>query len=170
MPLAGAVLAKFAGPAQAQASADTEWRFYAGEAANTRYSPLDQINADNFGKLELAWRFKPDSLGPRPEYFYETTPLLINGILYTTAGTRRDVVALDASNGEMIWMYGMNEGERGREAPRQYSGHGVSYWSHGDDARIIYVTPGYHMIALDARTGVPVKGFGDRRHGGLEEE
>jgi quinoprotein glucose dehydrogenase len=162
-PLLGPLLAPLAGSAaraQAAAPADTEWRAYGGNLASTRYAPLDQINAGNFSKLELAWRFKPDMLGPRPEYVFETTPLLIKGILYTTAGSRRDVVALDASNGEMIWMHGENEGERGRDAPRQYSGHGVSYWTDGKEARIIYVTPGYRMIALDARTGMPVKSFG----------
>jgi quinoprotein glucose dehydrogenase len=161
LPLLGPLLASSAARAQASAaSGDTEWRAYAGNLASTRYAPLDQINGENFSKLELAWRFKPDMLGARPEYVWETTPLLINGILYTTAGTRRDVVALDASNGEMIWMYGMNEGDRGHYAPRQFSGHGVAYWSNGKEARIIYITPGYRMVALDARTGIPVKSFG----------
>ena len=104
-PLLGPLLAPLAGNAaraQGAAAPDTEWRSYGGNLASTRYSPLAQINAGNFSKLELAWRFKPDMLGPRPEYVFETTPLLIKGILYTTAGSRRDVVALDASNGEMI--------------------------------------------------------------------
>jgi len=160
LPLAGTLLAKVGTRAQAQ-QADTEWRNYGGDLASTRYVPLDQIGADNFNKLEVAWRFKPDMLGPRPEYVFESTPLVIKGILYTTAGSRRDVVALDASNGEMLWMHSVNEGERGRHAPRQYSGHGVAYWTDGREDRIIYVTPGYQMIALDANTGIPVKGFGD---------
>src|ERR1700678_3694311 len=84
--------------------ANTEWRHYGGDLANRRYAPLDQINADNFNTLQVAWRFKPDALGSRPEYQYETTPLLINGRLYTTAGSRRDVVALDPSNGEVLWL------------------------------------------------------------------
>ena len=142
-------------------AADTEWRNYAGDLANTRYAPLDQINADNFSKLEVAWRFKTDQLGPRPEYVYEGTPLVIAGRLYCTAGSRRAVVCLDAATGEMRWMHAMDEGARGRNAPRQYSGHGVSYWSDGKkDHRILYVTPGYRLVALDALTGVPVKSFG----------
>src|SRR5262245_28873697 len=72
-----------------------EWRSYGGDVGNTRYSALDQINADNFGKLEVAWRFKADNLGPRPEYQFQSTPLMVNGVLYSTAGTRRAVVALD---------------------------------------------------------------------------
>ena len=163
LPLVGAVLARNSAGAQTagrSAVADTDWRYYAGNAASTRYAPLDQINASNFNSLEVAWRFKPDSLGPRPEYQYEATPLVIKGRLYTVAGSRRAVVCLDASNGEMIWMHSENEGARGQNAPRQYSGHGVAYWSDGKEERIIYVTPGYRMIALDARTGVPVKSFG----------
>src|SRR5919204_3803743 len=139
-----------------------EWRTYGADLANTRYAPLDQINASNFSKLELAWRFKTDSLGPRPEFQFETRPLMVGGILYSTAGTRRAVVALDAATGEMIWMHSEREGARGAAAPRQLSGRGLAYWSDGaGDARILYVTPGYRLIALDAKTGVPVAGFGE---------
>ena len=88
-------------------------RTYGGDLGNTRYSPLDQINASNFDKLQVAWRFKTDNLGPRPEYNLEATPLMVNGVLYSTAGTRRDVVALDAATGEMLWVHGENEGKRG---------------------------------------------------------
>ena len=68
---------------------DTEWRYYAADQANTRYSPLDQINAANFNDLEIAWSFKTDALGARKEYQFEATPLLIKGRLFTTAGARR---------------------------------------------------------------------------------
>ena len=81
---------------QPQAPPAGEWRSYAGDLRNHHYSPLDQINAGNFTTLEVAWRFKTDSLGPRPEYKLEGTPLVVGGMLYTTAGTRRAVVALDA--------------------------------------------------------------------------
>src|ERR1019366_6635661 len=84
-----------------------------------------------------------------------------NGTIYTTAGTRRSVVALDARTGEVQWVYAMHEGNRAAVAPRQLSGRGVSYWSdgHGDD-RVIYVTTGYRLIALNAHTGQPIPGFG----------
>jgi quinoprotein glucose dehydrogenase len=137
-----------------------EWRTYGGDLASTRYSPLDQITRDNFSKLEVAWRFKTDSLGPRPEFNFQSTPLMVSGVVYTTAGTRRAVVALDAATGEMLWMHSEHEGKRGEAAPRQLSGRGLAYWSDGREARIIYVTPGYRMLALDARTGAPVPGFG----------
>ncbi len=139
-----------------------EWRHYGGDIGNTRYSPLDQINATNFSKLELAWRFKTDSLGPRPEYQFEGTPLMAGGLVYSTGGTRRAVVALDAATGEMVWMHSEREGTRGANAPRQLSGRGLAYWTDGaNDSRVLYVTPGYRLIALDAKTGIPVAGFGD---------
>jgi quinoprotein glucose dehydrogenase len=140
-----------------------EWRTYGADLASTRYSPLDQINAGNFKNLEVAWRFKTDNLGPRPEFNLESTPLVANGVLYTTAGTRRAVVALDAGTGEMKWVFSLDEGKRGEAAPRRLSGRGLSYWTDGPggkDERIIYVTPGYLMIALDAATGRPVPTFG----------
>ena len=137
-----------------------EWKTYGADLANTRYSPLDQITAGNFGKLQVAWRFKADNMGPTPEYNFEVTPLMANGVVYLLAGTRRAAMALDAVTGEMLWMHSINEGPRGQAAPRQLSGRGLAYWSDGASARIIYVTPGYQMVALDAKTGVPVQGFG----------
>src|SRR5436189_6430866 len=90
----------------APADHDTEWPTYGADLANSKYRPLDQINAANFSKLEVAWRFKTDSLGNRPEYKLEGTPLMINGVLYATGGTRRAAFALDASTGELIWIHG----------------------------------------------------------------
>ena len=78
----------------------------------SKYSPLAQIDASNFGKLEVAWRFKTDALGPRPEYKLEGTPLAVNGVLYTTAGTRRSVIALDGRTGELMWAHSLREGKR----------------------------------------------------------
>jgi quinoprotein glucose dehydrogenase len=142
--------------------AGAEWTTYGGDLASTRYSPLDQITKDNFNKLEIAWRFKTDAMGPRPEFNFQVTPLMVDGVVYSTAGTRRAVVALDAVTGEMKWMHSENEGKRGESAPRLLSGRGLAYWpgSGGQGARIVYVTPGYQMVALDAKTGIPAAGFG----------
>ena len=148
------------GAATQDAAAVGEWRTYGGDLRSTRYAPLDQIDEDNFSRLEVAWRFKTDALGPRPEFNFQSTPLMVGGVIYTTAGTRRAAVALDAATGEMLWMHSENEGPRGESAPRQLSGRGLAYWSDGQDARIVYVTPGYQMVALDARTGIRVPGFG----------
>jgi quinoprotein glucose dehydrogenase len=137
-----------------------EWPTYGGDLGNTRYAPLDQINAENFSKLEIAWRFKTDNLGPRPEFKLESTPLMVNGRLFSTGGTRRAVVALDAATGELLWMHSQDEGARGQAAPRQLSGRGLAYWSEGKEERILYVTPGYRLVSLDARTGQLIAAFG----------
>jgi quinoprotein glucose dehydrogenase len=138
-----------------------EWPTYTADLRGSKYSPLDQINASNFNKLEVAWRFKTESLGPRPEYKLEGTPLMVKGVLYTTGGTRRSVVALDAKTGELMWAYSFREGNRAAMAPRQLSGRGVSYWTDGrGDDRVIFVTTGYRMVALNAHTGQPVASFG----------
>jgi quinoprotein glucose dehydrogenase len=138
-----------------------DWRHYTADIRGSKYSPLDQINAGNFSKLEVAWRFKTDVLGPRPEYKLEGTPLAINGVLYTTGGTRRSVVALDGETGELLWAHSLREGKRAGIAPRQLSGRGLSYWSDGKgDDRILYITTGYRLVALNARTGALINGFG----------
>ncbi len=139
-----------------------EWPMYTADLRGSKYSPLDQINASNFSKLQIAWRLKTDNFGPRPEGKLEGTPVVVKGMLYTTAGTRRAVIALDAKTGEQKWMYSMDEGERAtRWAPRQLSGRGLSYWTDGKgDDRVIYVTTGYRMVSLNAKTGQPIPSFG----------
>jgi len=138
-----------------------DWPAYNADVRGTRYSPLDQINATNFSKMEVAWRFKTDNLGSRPEFKLEGTPIVVNGILYATGGTRRSVFALKADTGELLWVHAELEGDRGKYAPRQLSGRGVSYWTDGKgDDRIVYVTTGYRLIELNARTGAVVPGFG----------
>ena len=139
-----------------------DWPMYFADPTGSRYSPQDQINASNFNKLELAWHFKTDALGSHPEYKLEGTPIEVNGTVYTTGGSRRDVIALDAKTGELKWVYGLNEGLRAAISPRQLSGRGVSYWTDGNgDDRIIYTTTGYRLIELNAHTGQPIEGFGD---------
>ena len=148
-------------PNHAQTGAQNgEWRTYGGDLGNTHYSPLDQIKATNFDQLQVAWRFNTANLGPRSETNLQSTPLMANGVLYSTAGSRRDVVALDAGTGELIWMHSEREGARGQNAPRQLSGRGLAYWSDGKEERILYVTPGYRLIALNAKDGVAVPSFG----------
>ncbi len=136
-----------------------EWRTYGGDLGHTRYAPLDQINAGNFSKLEVAWRFKTDNLGPRLEFNLQSTPLVVGNRLYSTAGTRRAVVSLDAATGELQWVHSEDEGARGAAAPRQLSGRGLAYWTDGKEERILYVTQGYRLVALDAKTGNRVSSF-----------
>src|ERR1700719_4367417 len=139
-----------------------EWPTNGADVKFTRYSPLDQINASNFNKLEVAWRFKTDAFGPYPEYKLEGTPIMVKGVLYTTAGTRRSVVALDAKTGELIWSHSLREGHRAEVSARQLSGRGVSYWTdvRGDE-RIIYVTTGDRLVEHLAKTGAMNPSFAD---------
>ncbi|MGE0043364.1 MAG: PQQ-binding-like beta-propeller repeat protein [Vicinamibacterales bacterium] len=135
---------------------------YTGNLDGSRYSPLDQINAGNFNELEVAWSFKTANMGTFPEYKLEGTPLMVGGRLYATAGNRRAIIALDPRSGELLWIQNsIREGRRAAEAPRQLSGRGLSYWTDGrGDERIVYVTQGYHLVEVDAKTGQLVKGFG----------
>jgi len=136
------------------------WPTYNADLSGSRYLPLDQINASNFNNLEVAWRFKTDALGSRPEYKLEGTPLAVDGVIYTTGGTRRAVVALNGATGEMLWMHSEHEGMRSAASPRALSGRGLSYWTDGTKKRILYVTTGYRLVALDAATGEYDREFG----------
>jgi quinoprotein glucose dehydrogenase len=149
------------GQARQPSTAAGDWPHYTADIRGTKYSPLDQITTANFKDLEVAWRFKTDMLGPRPEYKLEGTPLAINGVLYTTGGTRRSVVALDGKTGELMWAHSLREGMRAGVAPRQLSGRGLSYWTDGrGDDRVIYITTGYRLVALNAHTGALIPTFG----------
>jgi quinoprotein glucose dehydrogenase len=144
------------------AATRAEWRTYGADLASTRYSSLDQIDRRNFSKLKIAWRLETTEFGPRPDTLYSATSLFVGNVLYTTAGTARTVVALNPETGAVLWKHVEDEGPRGQNAARSGAGRGVAYWSSADgsDRRIVYVTPGYRMIALDAKTGSPVSTFG----------
>jgi quinoprotein glucose dehydrogenase len=138
-----------------------EWAWYTADIRGSKYLPLDQINASNFNNLEVAWRFKTDNLGSRPEFKLEGTPLMVGGMIYTTGGNRKSVVAIDAKTGELNWVYAFKEGERATYAARQLSGRGVSYWSDGKgDDRVLFVSMGYQLVSLNAHTGQPITSFG----------
>ena len=141
-------------------AADGEWHYYGGDAGGTRYAPLDQIDRDNVADLEIKWRWSAANFGASPEINSQVTPLMVDGVLYATAGTRRNVVAIDAATGETLWMWRIDEGTRGEDAPRK-NHRGVSYWTDGVAERIIYITPGYRLVSLDAQTGRPDLGFGE---------
>ena len=138
-----------------------EWRAFGAEEGSTAYSSLDLINRDNIKDLRVAWVWKSDSLVPSPQASSETTPIMVNGILYFSMDQKRFVVAADAATGETLWVYRPEEGARFEAAPRKVH-RDVSYWTDGNgDERIIYATPGFHLVALNARTGVPVSSFGN---------
>ena len=137
-----------------------EWRYWGGDERSSRYSPLDLINRSNFDDLEIAWRWKSDNFGPSPDYIYRATPLYIKGRLYTVAGQRRTVVAIEPETGETLWMWRMPENPRWQASTRKNYGKGLAY-ARVDDKDVLYlITPGYYMVALDPDTGTPISSFG----------
>src|SRR5215470_6747354 len=149
------VLAASSLRAQHGAATNGEWRAYAGDNGSTRYAPLDQITRDNVKDLQVAWSWKFDNFGGGTS---ETTQLMANGVLYFTVGQRRTVVAVNPGTGETLWTFRPDEGERFEKAPRKV-GRGVAYWSDGPGdtvGRIILVTPGFQLFALNAKTGQPI--------------
>jgi quinoprotein glucose dehydrogenase len=163
--MATAALAAFVGSGvaqQAEPDRSGDWIYYGGDARNWRYKPFDQINASNFSRLQVAWRFRTDNLGPTLDFRLGATPVMANGVVYAVGGgLRRSVVALDAATGTLRWVHTEDEGLRAEFAPRIGAGRGVSYWTDGREERIIFVTTGYRLKALDARTGVLVPTFGN---------
>jgi glucose dehydrogenase len=145
-------------PTLVRGNAPGEWRYWGADAWSTRYSPLDQINASNFGSLKVAWQWNAGQFGA--DEYYRTTPLYANGRLFTVATTRRMAAAIDPESGATLWKWQMDEGIRWQKAPRQFAGRGPAYWTDGKEERVIVVTPGYHLAALDAKTGVPDPKFG----------
>ncbi|HEY2012015.1 MAG TPA: pyrroloquinoline quinone-dependent dehydrogenase [Bryobacteraceae bacterium] len=148
-------------PAEAQHGAQNgEWRYYGGDAGTTKYSSLDQINAENVKELKIVWEWKSQNFGKRPDFNWEVTPLMAGGVLYFTAGARRDVIAVDGATGETLWMYRLDEGPRGALVARTVN-RGLAYWSDGKgDDRIVLISPGYQLVALNAKTGALIAGFG----------
>jgi glucose dehydrogenase len=146
------------GRALVRGNAPGEWRYWGADAWSTRYSPLDQINANNFDSLKVAWQWNAGAFGS--DEYYRTTPLYANGRLFTVATTRRIPIAIDPTSGETLWMWRMDEGIRWQKAPRQFAGRGLAYWTDGREERIIVVLPGYHMASIDAKTGQPDPKFG----------
>ena len=146
---------------QGTSTAQGDWPNIHGSNLSTRYSPLNQITAGNFDQLELAWRFSTVNFGPSVDFTNPSTPLEIDGVLYADIGSTRNVVALDATNGQVLWLWRPQEGDRFDEAPRKGAGRGVAFNDNGDKKRVVDVTPGYQLVSLDAKTGVPDPNFGE---------
>lgn len=145
-------------------NAPTEWRYWGADAWSTRYSAADQITASNFDSLQVQWRWEAGKYFGDDEY-YRTTPLYAKGRIFTVATTRREAFAIDPTNGNTLWQWGMDEGIRWQKAPRQFAGRGLAYWTDGDNERVVVVTPGYHMAILDAKTGKGDRNVGKNRDG-----
>ena len=137
-----------------------DWRYWGGDEKSTRYSPLDQIDAGNVGDLEIGWRWKAANFGPAPDYIYRTTPIKVGDKLFTVAGSRRAVVAIDPETGETLWMYRMKDNPRWAESSRQSYGKGVAHAKVEGRDVIFLITPGFWLVALDPETGIPLPYFG----------
>jgi len=139
-----------------------EWRYLGGDAGNTRSAPmLDQINAANFEDIEQQWIWRSDNFGPNVDYFSRSTPIYVDGMLYTVATTRRQVVAIDPATGETLWVFREPETTRLLRSPRRAYGKGVAY-GEVDGRGVIYITtPGFFLWALDAKTGRPLESWGE---------
>jgi quinoprotein glucose dehydrogenase len=161
--LAAAVLAASTSPAalaQHGGTQNGEWRYWGGDEGSTRFSPLDQIDASNVARLEIAWRWKAANYGPEPDFIYRATPIKVRDRLYTVAGQRRTAVAIDPATGETLWMWRMRDNPRWQASTRKNYGKGVAY-AEVDGRGVIYlITPGFYLVALDAETGQPVPYFG----------
>ncbi len=156
-------------PESTKALSQGEWPAYAGTYAASRYSPLTQINRENAKNLRVAWRWKSPDMAIKeadpkigPTRANESTPLMIGGVLYTST-TLSQVAAIDAATGETKWLFDPKVYENGLGIPANdgWLHRGVAYWRNGDDERIIMLTAFAQMIALDAKTGKPVPGFGN---------
>ena len=161
-----------ASPALGQTGAvGGEWRFYAGDGGHTQYTALDQIDASNANELEVAWRWTAENSASRPFFNFESTPLMVGGVLYTTTGAS-EVAAVDAATGETIWLFTPppktgTEGDPSQQP--QGSGRGVAYWTDGEQERIFHNVSDGRLVALDAKTGSPLTGFGDRGYVDLSQ-
>ena len=137
-----------------------EWRYQSADAWGTRYSPVNQIDASNFEDLEVAWTFQSDNYGPAQDYQFKSTPTYVDGVLYTVAGTRRTVVAMDPGTGEILWTYREPHTTRWDRSMRQNYGKGVAYDEIDGRGVIYYTSPAFFLHALDAKTGRHLENFG----------
>jgi glucose dehydrogenase len=165
MGLTCAVAILAGGPAsiaQNRATPIGEWRYIGGGPSQMRYSPLDQINAANFEKLQVAWVWRGDNFGPTVDQLFRSTPLYVDGMLYTVAGARRTVAAIDPATGETLWTYREPHTTRYARGMRNNYGKGVAYGEVNGRGVIFYTSPAFFLHALDAKTGEHLENWGAR--------
>lgn len=149
----------------AGAAANGDWPAYGGTNAAAKYSPLDQINRDNAGRLKIAWEWtSPDAeiLKANPQLNpgeFQATPLMIDGVLYVSTAMCQ-VAAIDAATGRTLWLHDPGSWKRGPFTSKGFQHRGVAYWADGEDRRILIATGDNRLIALEAGSGRRVAGFG----------
>jgi quinoprotein glucose dehydrogenase len=134
---------------------NSDWRVSGGDAGNTRYSTLDQINRNNVSTLRVAWIYHTGDVAPGTRSEIQATPIVIDGVMYTTTPTLA-VVALRADSGTPIWRFDPFTDRK----PETHVNRGVVYWSDGATRRIFF-SAGRRLYSLDATTGRPILQFGD---------
>lgn len=137
--------------------AEQEWRSYLAGSGHSHYSPLDQINENNVDQLQAVWRFNASKPGEKPTLEIQCNPLIIKGILYCTS-PNLEVFALNASSGKLLWRF---DPQYQASLYLPNPNRGVSYWANSQDQRILF-TAGSTLFALDARTGRPIRSFGEK--------
>jgi quinoprotein glucose dehydrogenase len=146
---------------------DAEWPNYGGDKGSSKYAPLDQIGADNFSRLQVAWTWRsPDEeltkANPKLKtWVWECTPLMVGGALYVSTSLSQ-VAAIDATTGRTKWVYDPETWKNGTPSNNGFAHRGVAYWADGDDQRVFIGTGDGYLISLNAQTGLPVSTFGDR--------
>ena len=156
-----ALLTASVAPAQRLTGTENgEWRYLGGDAGHTRSSALDQIDGDNFSDLEVAWIWRGDNFGPNIDYFNRSTPIYVDGVVYTVVSPRRQVVAIDPGTGETLWTFREPESVRHLRSPRQAYGKGVAYAEVNSRGVIFVTSPAFFLWALDAETGRPLENWG----------
>ena len=140
---------------------EISWKHFGGEMSAQRYSSIDQINNKNVNDLEIAWRWKSKDFGNFQEIRNVSMPIMRNGLVFIGVGSTRSIAAIDAENGETVWIWHPNEGDRFSSAARKDSGKGVAYFEDDNEKkRVIVITPGYQLVSLDADTGIADENFG----------
>ena len=151
---------------------DGEWHSYGGDTGNTKYSPLSQINADNVQRLQVAWtwtsvdediRAKNEIIRQRGSfrsYAYEVTPLMVNGVLYTTTSLGQ-IAAIDPASGATLWSFDPVLYVDGRPAVHGFMTRGLAYWSDGEEERLFYASGRTFLLSIDPKTGRPDPEFGN---------
>ena len=140
---------------------EISWKHFGGEMSAQRYSSIDQINNKNVNDLEISWRWKSKDFGNFQEIRNVSMPIMRNGLVFIGVGSTRSIAAIDAENGETVWIWHPNEGDRFSSAARKDSGKGVAYFEDDNEKRrVIVITPGYQLVSLDADTGIADENFG----------
>ncbi|MBK7930454.1 MAG: pyrroloquinoline quinone-dependent dehydrogenase [Bryobacterales bacterium] len=141
-----------------------EWRHWGGDAGGTRYSPLKQIHRGNVAKLKVAWTYKTgeqsDGTALPFRSTFESTPLMVDGVLYVTTPFA-NVVALDAETGKELWKFDAGL-DRERISGGLYINRGVAYWTDGKQKRLLLGTLGGRLFSIDAATGKADAAFGEQ--------